>query len=117
MRESDVMLFTHIVPESPRTLMEALLSACPIVGYERAYPADLLSAHGGGELTPLGDWQAAGAVLARLATDRDRLADLIRRAGRDGARFNSDVLVRDRAAAIRERLGQPALGSGDANLP
>jgi glycosyltransferase involved in cell wall biosynthesis len=103
-RESDVMLFTHIEPESPRVLIEALMSACPIVGYERLHPANLISVHGGGELTPLGDWQAAGAALARLVTDRDHLAELIQRAYRDSARFDSEVIVRDRCAAIRERL-------------
>jgi glycosyltransferase involved in cell wall biosynthesis len=103
-READVMLFTHIAPESPRVLIEALMSACPIVGYERLHPADLISKHGGGELTPLGDWQAAGAALARLAADRDRLADLIRRAHRDGTRFDSEIMMRDKCAAIKERL-------------
>ena len=29
LRESDVMLFAHIEPESPRVLIEALMSACP----------------------------------------------------------------------------------------
>ena len=103
-RESDVMLFTHIELESPRVLIEALMSACPIVGYERLHPANLISVHGGGELTPLGDWQAAGAALARLVADRDHLAELIQRAYRDGVRFDSEVIVRDRCAAIRERL-------------
>jgi colanic acid/amylovoran biosynthesis glycosyltransferase len=104
-RESDLMLFTHIEPESPRVLIEALMSACPIVGYDRPHPRDLISVHGGGEIHPMGDWKALGAALAALAADRTRLVDLIRRAWRDGERFNSDHMSRDRCALIRARLG------------
>jgi glycosyltransferase involved in cell wall biosynthesis len=104
-RDADLMLFTHIEPESPRVLIEALMSACPIVGYDRPHPSDLISVHGGGILTPLGDWHALGATLAALAQDRPRLANLIRGAWHDGGRFNSDVMSRDRSALIRERLG------------
>ena len=59
-----------------------------------------------GVLTPLGDPRALGAALAALAADRPRLSDLIRRAARDGARFNSDHMTRDRSAIIRERVGR-----------
>jgi glycosyltransferase involved in cell wall biosynthesis len=107
-RDADLMLFTHIEPESPRVLIEALMSACPIVGYDRPHPSDLISAHGGGELYPLGDWQALGGALAALATDRTRLVELIRRAWRDGGRFNSDIMSRDRCALIRARLDPSA---------
>jgi glycosyltransferase involved in cell wall biosynthesis len=103
-RDADLMLFTHIEPESPRVLIEALMSACPIVGYERPHPSDLISVHGGGILAPLGDWHALGATVATLAQDRPRLADLIRRAWSDGSRFNSDIMSRDRCTLIRERL-------------
>ena len=65
-RDSDLMLFTHLEPESPRVLIEALMSACPIVGYDRSHPSNLISVHGGGELYPLGDWQALGKALAAL---------------------------------------------------
>jgi glycosyltransferase involved in cell wall biosynthesis len=104
-RESDLMMFTHIEPESPRVLIEALMSACPIVGYDNSHPANLISVHGGGVMTPMRDPQALGAALADLATDRDRLAGLVRRAWLDGGRFNSDDMSRDRCEAIRARLG------------
>ena len=104
-RDSDLMLFTHIEPESPRVLIEALMSACPIVGYDRPHPSDLIAGHGGGILPPLGDWQALGSTLAELAADRPRLVDLIRRAWRDGGRFNSDTMSRNRCNLMRERLG------------
>lgn len=103
-RFADVMAFTHIEPESPRVLIESLMAACPIVGYDRPHPADLISVHGGGEMTPFGDWKALGASLARLTADRARLADLIRRAYRDGCRFDSEIMTRDRCALKRQRL-------------
>lgn len=103
-RDSDLMMFTHIEPESPRVLIEALMSACPIVGYDRPHPSDLISVHGGGMLVPLGDWKALGGTLAALAADRPRLVELIRRAWHDGGRFNSDVMSRNRCALIRQRL-------------
>jgi glycosyltransferase involved in cell wall biosynthesis len=104
-RESDLMMFTHVEPESPRVLIEALMSACPIVGYDNSHPSNLISAHGGGVMTPMRDPRALGAALAELAADRARLADLVRRAWLDGARFNSDDMSRDRCDAMRERLG------------
>ena len=42
MRESDLLLFCHKTPESPRCLIEALVSGCPLVGYETAYPKGLV---------------------------------------------------------------------------
>ena len=110
-RESDVMMFTHTDPESPRVLIESLMSACPIVGYDRPHPRDLISDHEGGVITPLGDWKALGETIAALAKDRPRLVDLIRRAARDGERFNSDVMNRNRSALIRERVGRTPVGS------
>jgi glycosyltransferase involved in cell wall biosynthesis len=103
-RESDVMMFAHLEPESPRVLIEALMSACPIIGYDRPHPRDLISDHQGGIITPLGDWKALGEAIAALAADRPRLVDLIRRAGRDGSRFNSDVMNRNRSELMKARL-------------
>ncbi len=103
-RESDILPFTHIEPESPRVLIEALLSACPIVGYQSPYPEELVSAHGGGLMTPMGEPQALGRVLADLAFDRNRLADLIHRAWLDGARFDSDQIFQTRSQLMRDWL-------------
>jgi glycosyltransferase involved in cell wall biosynthesis len=105
-RESDVMMFTHLEPESPRVLIESLMSACPIIGYDRPHPRDLISEHQGGIITPLGDWQALGEALAGLAADRERLVTLIRKAAEDGSRFNSEVMTRERSRLIRERVGR-----------
>jgi len=104
-RDSDVMMFAHHEPESPRVLIESLMSATPIVGYEGLHPADLISANQGGLLTPPRDPNALGAAIAGLAGDRVRLVDLIRRAYLDGSRFDSEVMTRNRSELIKQRLG------------
>jgi colanic acid/amylovoran biosynthesis glycosyltransferase len=84
LREADIFLFCHKTPESPRCLVEALLSGTPIVGYNTLYPRDLIAQHGGGMLVPPDDTQALADSLVALWKDRAQLALLCRRAARDG---------------------------------
>ena len=104
LREADVMAFAHLDPESPRVLIESLIAAAPIVGYLRHHPKDLISENEGGIMTPLGDHRALGAVIAELANDRPRLVELIRRASRDGWRFDSDKMDVSRCDKIKEMI-------------
>ncbi len=104
LRESHVLTFTHLTPESPRCLLEALVSGTPIVGYDNAFARDLVEGHGGGHFVPIGDWKSLGAQLAKLALDREALAALIRDAGANGARFNDAAVFRERSALIKAHL-------------
>jgi colanic acid/amylovoran biosynthesis glycosyltransferase len=52
LRAADLLLFCHKTPESPRILIEALISAAPIVGYRSDYAEDL-TPDGGGVFVPL----------------------------------------------------------------
>lgn len=104
LQQSDVLLFCHQTPESPRILIEALASGCPLIGYESAYPADLLSPHGGGILVPKGQIEGLAQVLADLSQDRGKLSDLISRAARAGAEFDDETVFAHRAAIIRANL-------------
>ena len=104
LRGSDVMLFCHKTPESPRCLIEALISACPIVGYDSAYPRDLIAQQGGGILTPLNDVAALTDTVAGLAADRDALAALIGRAAREGGIFDDVSVFRHRSDLIKSYL-------------
>jgi glycosyltransferase involved in cell wall biosynthesis len=113
-RAADVFLFTHVTPESPRCLIEALISATPVVGYDSHYPADLISNHGGGRLTPTGNVGKLAEALADLARDRATLADLVARARRDGDRFTSAAVFRHRSELMKKYL--PALPAGAAPL-
>jgi len=103
-RESDLMLFTHITPESPRCLLEALISGTPIVGYQSDYAEDLVKDMGGGEFVPIGQWERLGDLLATLSNDRPHLARLIQQAGENGKRFNSETVFRERSDLIKAYL-------------
>lgn len=103
--DAHLLLFTHITPESPRCLLEALIKGCPIVGYRSFYPEDLLAEHGGGMLTPLGDPQALADALLALDRDRAKLAALMDAAAANGQRFNDRVVFAHRAALIKQYLG------------
>ena len=104
LRAAHLFLFCHQTPESPRCLIEALVSGCPIVGYDSAFPRDLVSTH-------QGRLRAAGRRRrARRDCDAPRrgpaaLADLIRRAAADGAPFEDVAVFRHRSALIKAHLG------------
>lgn len=104
LRHAHLMLFCHQTPESPRCLIEALASGCPIVGHDSAFPADLIAAHGGGWLTPPGDTGALADALTALAGDRAHLSRLIAAAARDGEPFTDEAVFRHRAELIRAHL-------------
>ncbi len=107
LREAHLFLFCHKTPESPRCLIEALVSGCPIVGYEGAYARDLISAHGGGVLVPRDDVAALASRVAALDADRARLAELIRRARKDGDPFSDEAVFRHRSEIIKSKLPPP----------
>jgi glycosyltransferase involved in cell wall biosynthesis len=98
------MLFTHITPESPRCLIEALISGAPIIGYQSDYAEDLIKDMGGGEFVPIGQWERLGDLLVTLSSDRHQLARLIQQAGENGKRFNSEVVFRERSELIKAHL-------------
>lgn len=101
LRAAHLMLFCHLTPESPRCLIEALVSGTPIVGYGSAYPEDLIDAHGGGVLTAMEPANLAREVI-RLANDRAALAALIDCAARDGQDMNDEAVFAHRAALMKQ---------------
>jgi len=104
MRRSHIFLYCHKTPESPRCLIEALISGCPIVGYASAYPQDLVAQNGGGSFAPLNDTATLAKVVADLARDRTRLQQLIACAAKDGAPFEDIEVFRHRSEVIKSRL-------------
>lgn len=108
LRNAHAFVFCHKTPESPRNLIEALVSGAPIVGYSSPFPQDLIATHGGGVLTPLNDPAALASALSALAHDRPRLAALMSQAARDGAPFNDVAVFRHRSDVIRHHLGTDA---------
>lgn len=104
LREADICLFCHKTPESPRVLIEALLSATPIVGYDAPYPRDLIAAHGGGMLSPIHDVEALARNLTGLAADRAALGEMMQRAARDGFPLVDEEVFRHRSDLIKHHL-------------
>lgn len=104
LRDAHLFLFCHKTPESPRCLIESLVSATPIVGYEAAFAKDLISTHEGGRLVTLGDVAALSEAVTNLALDRSLLAELIGQALKDGAPFDDEGVFAHRSEVIREYL-------------
>lgn len=102
LRDADLLLFAHKTPESPRVLIESLVSGTPIVGYDSAFPKDLIHVHGGGALVPANDVDALATELARLANDRAELATLIEKAWRDSEPFNDVAVFKHRSEMIKQ---------------
>jgi colanic acid/amylovoran biosynthesis glycosyltransferase len=104
LRQQDLMVFCHITPESPRCLLESLISGTPLVGYESAYARELVGQRGGAVLTPLGDTSALASVLTQLADDRKRLSDLALGAGSSRALYNDEAVFAHRSELIKRYL-------------
>ncbi|XGV96687.1 MAG: glycosyltransferase [Leptolyngbya sp. BL-A-14] len=103
-RASHVMVFTHITSESPRCLIESLISGTPIVGYQSDYADDLVKELGGGAFAPIHQWDALGDLIAALSSDRPRLAQLIQQSSENGRRFNSEVVFHERSNLLKAHL-------------
>jgi glycosyltransferase involved in cell wall biosynthesis len=104
LRAADALLFCHLTAESPRVLIEALVSGTPIIGYDGAFAADLIAGHGGGVLVPQGDRDALAARILALATGPDALARLVRAAAADGAPYEDEAVFAHRSHLITRHL-------------
>ena len=102
LQAAHALVFTHITPESPRNLIEALVCGTPILGYNNAYAIDLLATHGGGALVPIHDTNALGKVIAQLAKDREKLAAMTRQAALNGRRFTDAAVFAERSALVQQ---------------
>jgi glycosyltransferase involved in cell wall biosynthesis len=101
-RAAHAMVFTHVTPESPRNLLESLVSGTPILGYDNAYAVNLLESDGGGELVAIHDFRSLGRVIAELAKDRERLARMTQQAAKNGRRFTDATVFAERSALIEQ---------------
>lgn len=104
LRDAHVFLFCHRTPESPRCLIEALVSGCPIMGYESAYARDLISLADGGAMVPIGEVAMLAKALTSLDRDRVMLQRMIVSATEDGKPFDEEMVFRHRSELIKEHL-------------
>ncbi len=100
-REAHIMLFTHVTPESPRCLIEALTNGTPIIGYESPYTMELTKDFGGGIFVPVNQWQQLGELLASLSQDRQMLSQMTEQAGINGKRFHDQKVFEERSNLIK----------------
>jgi|GEM_PF-188495 len=101
---SDLFVFTHITPESPRCLIEALRFGVPIIGYDSAYARDLIEKNSGGILVPRHNWQLLAAEINKLVSNPEFIAQLKIRAQKDGERFTSRAVFLERSELIKSNL-------------
>lgn len=92
LRRAHLFLFCHRILGSPRDLIDALISGCPLIGYDSALARDLVAIHRGGLFVPAQDISALASLLGTLNTDRTRLMEWIGRAACDGAPLDSETL-------------------------
>ncbi len=103
-RESHIFLFCHKTPESPRCLVESIVSGCPIVGYGSSYSQGLVSQHGGGVFAPMNDWQKLADLVIELNSDRAKLSELVRAAALSGQFFDEETVYQQRSDFIKKYL-------------
>ncbi len=104
LRAADIFLFCHKTPESPRCLIEALVSGVPIVGYRGAFAQDLIYKNQGGYLVAPDDTAALIAKIYELDHDRETLGSLIFKAAQDGSAFDDETVFEHRSELIQKYL-------------
>jgi colanic acid/amylovoran biosynthesis glycosyltransferase len=101
LRNADIFLFCHQTDESPRCLVEALASGCPIVGFDSAFPRGLVEECGGAEFVTLNDIGSLASTLTTLYADRDRVARLQRAAAASGQLYDREPAIERRIELIK----------------
>jgi glycosyltransferase involved in cell wall biosynthesis len=112
LRDMDIFMFCHKTPESPRVLIEAMVSGCALLGYDSAYARDLTHQHGGGVYAPIGDVDRLAREVEALHERRDALAALMSAARADGAPFDDASVFKHRSDILKKYLNVPEASSG-----
>lgn len=101
---SDIFLFCHKTPESPRNLIESLKGGTPIVGFYSEYAADLISENNGGILVKNFDTKKIADIIEELYNDKGKLAKLVKNSSLDGEKFDDKKVFRHRSELVKEYL-------------
>ncbi len=104
LRSLDVFLFCHITPESPRCLLESVISATPLVGFESAFARDVVGDRGGALFAPIHGVDQLAAHLSRLADDRKELHALVEQAATSRPLYNDKAVFAHRSELIKAHL-------------
>ncbi len=103
LRNAHLFVFCHKTPESPRCLVEALISGCPIAGYDSEYVAELVR-DGGGIVVAIGEKEKLVDRLVALDSDRRQLVELTCAAVPAGKRINNVAGFQFRSNLIKAHL-------------
>ncbi len=102
LRDSDMLMFCHKTLESPRCLIESLVSGCPLVGYGTDYSRGLVAAHGGGAFVQMNDIAGLSETIIALHADRSELSSLVGAAATSGLDYNEDAIYGYRAGLMQK---------------
>ncbi len=103
-READIFVFCHKTPESPRCLIEAMLSGTPIAGYKSPYPEDLLKNISHDLLTPKDDIEALAKNIRRLNDNRVELANAMTYCHQISEHYTDKAVFEHRSQLIKKYL-------------
>jgi glycosyltransferase involved in cell wall biosynthesis len=105
LRHSDVFLFCHLTPESPRCLIEALMSGLPLLGFDSAYARQLVeAASDAGRFVPPADTHALSRLLRQQLDRPGQLQHRARQARHCGSEFSDVAVFRHRSQLIKAHL-------------
>jgi len=101
-RSSDLFVFCHKTPESPRCLIEALVSGTPIMGYDSPYARDLLENSADKLLVPINNVNDLSDTIFELHTNRTLHAKLIELTYKLGTQYSDQAVFELRSTLIKE---------------
>lgn len=101
-RDSDLFVFCHKTPESPRCLIEALMSGTPIVGYDNPYARDLLGKSADQLLVFCDSITELAERILELNIDREQLCELIERCYELGEHYSDYAVFQHRSNLLKE---------------
>jgi glycosyltransferase involved in cell wall biosynthesis len=104
LQESDIFLFCHKTKESPRNLIEALKSACPIIGFYSEYAEELIKENNGGILVKNFNKEKIIEEIIYLNKNKIKLIEKIVNAEKDGRKFDDTKVFRERSLIVKENL-------------
>lgn len=106
LRNSDLFVFCHKTPESPRCLIESLMSASPIVGYGSPYAQDLVGNLADRLLVPCHQITDLVDRIVTFYSQRHHLAEVIQSCYQLGAEYSDEAVFARRSRLIKRYLGQ-----------
>lgn len=116
MRNSDLFVFCHKTPESPRCLIESLMSASPILGYGSPYAEDLVGNLANRLLVPCNQVTTLVDYIAHFDRQRDQLSEVVQSCYHLGTQYSDQAVFAHRSHLIKQYLGPQPLAD-DRKLP